>query len=527
MPKKFKDYLYTFDLLGNPPQLRIFNEDNYKSIFSSILSILLIAFSLIFSILSLIDYLKYKNPIVIYSKDNDKETNRSILLNDTLIIFALIENNHFTHVNKANAYFESEMTIEFKNKSSVKIPLTIENCEFGKNIDKKYIDSLYEIKKDEINKFYCFSKKDGDLSLFYDPNLGESTLYIYIKLTEGSNYTADDLIFGIINGNDIIEHDKKNFPISENYFTMTYTSFSKYKFTLTNFYFQFIKYESDEGLFFPSFKIYNAKAFSHMNNIFTNFFEGGNSLHIGTVLIEINKVNFDNYRRSYSRLQSLLAEIMSVISLLFTIGEIITQIFLKKKLNKDIVKYLIRKNQIYKINFENKEINNNQKYQNIEDSGLELKHNKKNSEKIMIINKNLKKENLKQENNIKIYSKISRNNDFQSNAANFKTDQNVNQDKINDINYFNSLDKLNYFDVLESYLCCKNNNSKLINLCDKLIDEDICLENILSRIYELENMTNILLKIEQVNYSANAHEKFKEIIKCIYEIEKKKLNTKN
>lgn len=249
MAKKFKDYLYALDLIGNPPQLRIFNEDNYKSISSSILSILLIAISIIFAILSLIDYLKYNNPIVVYSKDNNKETNRSILLNDTLIIFTISENNHFTPVNESIAYFESEMKIEFKNKSSMNIPLTLEKCEFGKNIDNKYIDSLNEIQKNEINKYYCFSKKEGDLPLFYDPNLGESKLYIYSRLVEDSNYTADDLIFGIINGNDIIEHNKKNYPISENYLTMTYTSFSKYKFTLTNFYFQFIKYESDEGLF--------------------------------------------------------------------------------------------------------------------------------------------------------------------------------------------------------------------------------------------------------------------------------------
>ena len=519
MEKKFKDYLYVLDLLGNPPQLRIFNEDNYKSIFSTILSILLIVISILFAILSLIDYLKYNNPIVVYSKDNDKETNRSILLNDILIIFTISENNHFTPVNKSIAYFESEMKIEFKNKSSMTIPLAIENCEFGKNIDNKYIDSLYEIQKDEINKYYCFSKKEGDLSLFYDPNLGESTLYIYSILAEGSNYTADDLMFGIINGNDIIEHNKKNYPISENYLTKTYTSFSKYKFTLTNFYFQFIKYKSDEGLFFPSFKTYNAKAFSHMTNTFTNFFDGGDSLHIGTIIIEINKVNFDNYIRNYPRLQSLLAEVMSVINLLFTIGKIITQILLKKKLNKDIATYLISKNLIYKKNSENKEINNNQKYQNKEDSEFELTHNKKNSERIM-----MKKENLKKENNVKINSKISRKVIFPSND--FKTEIDVNQNSISDINYFESINKLNYFDIIKSYLCCKNNNSKLINLCDELIDEDICLENILSRIYELENMTNILLKIEQVNYSANEHEKFKEIIKCIYEIEKKKLNTK-
>ena len=71
MPRKFKDYLYFCDILGNPPHLRIFNEDNYKSIFSSILSIVLIVVSIIFAILSLIDYLEYKNPVVVYSKDND------------------------------------------------------------------------------------------------------------------------------------------------------------------------------------------------------------------------------------------------------------------------------------------------------------------------------------------------------------------------------------------------------------------------------------------------------------------------
>ena len=86
--------------------------------------------------------------------------------------------------------------------------------------------------------------------MFYDPNLGESTVYIYSKINEESDYNSDDLMFMIINGNDMIEHDKKNFPISDNYFTMTYTSFSTFKFTLTNYYFQFIKYESDEGLFF-------------------------------------------------------------------------------------------------------------------------------------------------------------------------------------------------------------------------------------------------------------------------------------
>ena len=416
--------------------------------------------------------------------------------------------------------YESEMKIEYNNNTSVFIPLTIENCEFGKNIDSKYMKTLNEIKSDEIGQFYCFSKKDGSLPLFYDPNVGESTIYVYSKITEGSGYTGDDLMSGIINGNDVIEYSKKNYPISENYFTMSYTSFNQYKFTLTNYYFQFIKYESDEGLFFPSFKTYNAKAFSYMNNMFTNYFEKGSSLHIGTLLIGINKVNFDNYRRSYSRLQSLLAEVMSAISLLFGIGETITKILLKKKFNKDIVKYLINKNLMYKINSENEEINFNQKYQNVQDSQINQVHSKKNSEKMNIIDENSIKEN-----NLKIHSNKNRKNDFPTNID-FKSDQNINKDKIDDINYLDTFNKLNYCDVLMSYLCCKKNNSKLINLCDELIDEDLCLENILSRIYELENVINMLLKKEQINYNVNEHVKFKEISKCVFEIERKRLNTK-
>ena len=76
------------------------------------------------------------------------------------------------------------MKIEYNNNTSVFIPLTIENCEFGKNIDSKYMKILNEIKSDEIGQFYCFSKKEGSLPLFYDPNVGESTIYVYSKITE-------------------------------------------------------------------------------------------------------------------------------------------------------------------------------------------------------------------------------------------------------------------------------------------------------------------------------------------------------
>ena len=47
----------------------------------------------------------------------------------------------------------------------------------------------------------------------------------------------------------------------------------------------------------------------------------------------MNKSNYDNYKRTYKKFQSLLAEIMSVISLLFEIGGQISSIFCEKNMS--------------------------------------------------------------------------------------------------------------------------------------------------------------------------------------------------
>ena len=111
------------------------------------------------------------------------------------------------------------------------------------------------------------------MSLFYAPNCGESNLYVYLILTDKSKYKADELMILIINGNDIIDHNSKKNPISDNYFTNTYTSFSMYKFSLIYFYLQFIKYESDNGIFFPSNHYYNSKSFSYSTTMMTNYID--------------------------------------------------------------------------------------------------------------------------------------------------------------------------------------------------------------------------------------------------------------
>ena len=48
------------------------------------------------------------------------------------------------------------------------------------------------------------------------------------------------------------------------------------------------------------------------------------------------------------------------------------------------------------------------------------------------------------------------------------------------------LKKVNYFHILISYLCFKTKKTEIINLCDDIITEDLCVERILKRLYNLE-----------------------------------------
>ena len=51
----------------------------------------------------------------------------------------------------------------------------------------------------------------------------------------------------------------------------------------------------------------------------TKTIERLDNLHIGTIMIEISKANFDSYKKFYPRIQSLIAEIMGAISLIFSV----------------------------------------------------------------------------------------------------------------------------------------------------------------------------------------------------------------
>ena len=161
MSKENKSFLFLIDFVGLYPNLRIFNYDNYKSTFSSFISIIIILFSASFSIYSFLEYLN-QNPIVNYYKSFDNLVNKSFPLNNTFLMFKLLpycSNNNIPQFNYNSFYITSYNSLD----------INIETCELGKNIDLKFKDLVENFEKSEnssINEFKCLNLNNINASFF-------------------------------------------------------------------------------------------------------------------------------------------------------------------------------------------------------------------------------------------------------------------------------------------------------------------------------------------------------------------------
>jgi len=324
-------------------------------------------FSVIFTIFSLVQYFKYQSPMISYTKGNDKSTNREILLKDTFLMFQLIDSTSVNRIDDSIAYFESSYTTIYDNGKVEEGPLKIEKCELGKNIDLKFKEFI--IGKSNFGRpvedFYCFSPNNENLSLFYYPDVGYHMINLLIVLKNNTYYIPEKIQSLIVSQNCLIDHNNKSNPLSNSYEYHTSPSFSSSQSINVNYNFQFIKYDSDDGFYFTDLKNFFGITFSDMT--FSNSYKDDydieknikekNRAYIGVIQFSLNRSNYDNYKRTYQRLQSLLAEIMSVISLLFEIGRQISTFFCEKSMSKDIIETLINRDKKHILRVQSYRIN--------------------------------------------------------------------------------------------------------------------------------------------------------------------------
>ena len=75
---------------------------------------------------------------------------------------------------------------------------------------------------------------------------------------------------------------------------------------------------------------------------------------------------------------------------------------------------------------------------------------------------------------------------------------------------------INYYHILKSFLCFNDKKTKLINLCHDIINEDMSIERILERFYNLEKIYKFISNDEKEKFKFIENNKLKEINKYIY-----------
>ena len=487
---KMKSILFSFDFLGIAPQMEILNNKIYKSIFSSLLSLITIIFSVTFGIYSFIEFINQK-PMIDYHKNNDFVTKKTIKINESFIMFKI------NATNKNNGISNISFETHFISNNTDSIPLIVEPCEYGKNIDLKHkelLEKFFRREKEIIDQFFCINFNNKNISFFHSPNENDN-FSKYIRLIVYSRqyrYDLNSFLLKIVTENDIIDHNNKENPIIPYYFSDTIFTYNISEVISLKYDYQYIKYESDTGIFLKNSKIIDAIGFSglsHSNNI--NFQNLG---FLAIVTFEINKSNYDYYKRTYTKFQSFLADVTSVINLIITILRLLTYFILNKKMSTDI----IRKIMMVDINTEFKgKISLNQK------DGLVKK--------------------------LKDIDKDETISEFEENQNNKEVINESNNIKLKERN-IKVLKNINLIHIIKSFFCFKDVRTKLIDLCNKIIKEDICIDRILSRFYNLEKVYCLMENKEYDSCKLNRKEEFKKINDYLFQINyevKKSNNSKS
>ena len=162
---------------------------------------------------------------------------------------------------------------------------------------------------------------------------------------------------------------------------------------------------------------------------------------------------------------------MSVISLLFEIGRQISAFFCEKSMSKDIIETLVNRDKKHILKVQSYRINKICKTsENNNTTSIEKKNTQ--YESVDMINNKL--ENSERIDKTKLNTS--------KNEIAYKNEKikqiRINKEHINNVNYFH---------ILKSYFCFKDKKTEIINLCNNIIREDLCIERILERFYNLEN----------------------------------------
>jgi hypothetical protein len=541
--ESIKKFILQLDLLGPTPSLTIFNNNNYKSFKSAIISLLGILAIIAFSLYSIIDFFKFDNPTIIYLKENSQTNNITLNLNDILFMFQI---NYNTSLN-LNYKLEGLLI----DGNSYEKEINIEKCSLSQNMDIKYKESILEFlssTKQNLTDYFCINENDNNFTIFNNKLKRETYIMILVKspLSQSNSRPENGEYLRYIVRSDSIDHFDRKQPLKLDFDTGE-SELSKSSIIYTTILLNYLEYETDNGIFFSNSEKYNGIEFFNqgdkMPRNYANFIKNrqqgikisflpdiigysDNSYSdfekiIGILFLRINGRSLERYKRTYPKLQSLIADIISTIQFVLLIYESLTNNLYSNKIGVEIIKNILSKDydDRIKINIKDKKEEDNK---NVPNKFGQYKLSSFQYNKFVEYNTKNLKENSK-------FEGILFKKDNKSSAIKYlpeitKSDtsmnRNLNKGKIkiniktyNNLNWLEKMNKINFWNYLfYDFSCCflkENKKNKIIEKCKELIDKESSINNIIYKMLKLENKNE--QKISENN-------KIKEIINLLKEI---------
>ena len=483
MLEKAEQFLYFLDFTGIYPNLRIFNHNNYKSKISSVISVIVIITSVTFIIYSIVDFVN-QNPEIIYYKNIDNNINKAFKISDSFQMVKFSGSDECFNDNEEPYFIWAHYS-----HTNLGFPIfyDLETCELGKNIDLKFKSLIEKFEKntgDNISEYFCVDFNGTNIDIFNNENDKGYLKIGYLKEVKETCKVYPHFEIKIVTENDMINHNNKSEPFIP-FYNIKNIEINNLVNRIDIFYnFQYIKYDSDNGIFFQNFKSYDLISFSDLSyDIGDNLFPEYIAICID---FNINDSNYDNYKRIYKKIPSLIADITGIINLIMIIGKFLSNFLLEKQMSRDIIYSIINQ----------KEISTNKK---IDLTFDKAKFNK--NDKIDIKNNLSERDNQSESSTITNNSKSKKNSKFK----------------------IKLLQNLKFCDFFKSNFCCVKTKYKLINTIDNILKEEICIDNILRRLYILEKKDK-QFNISRVRFKLETKSKYDIIEDYISTIIQEKIN---
>jgi hypothetical protein len=344
--------LSSIDILGNEPQTFIFSKTRYKTNFGGIISILTIGAILTLTLYFLVLFFTRKQMNLISSQTTT--FNRTLDLSSIPLLFVPSTNNGVQYnstvmypvIQLWNYYPEAHGTVNITN-------IPYKHCEES---DIAGYEPLFV--GFNISNYYCLDKKGVNLTLFGmngDVGNGYSKLQFYIaKCTNGSSLNpnvnknscmSSSQIDTVLSGTPL--HLYLTYPDTNiNHENVTEPSFSYLKTEDFNFpLLAMVRYSyifkntyihSDFGYVFDD----NEQKMSFQYDSSTSFMLLGSTFNIkeayGLLSFQLSQ-KADIHVRSYTKLQSLLANIGGVVNFVYLVAKILVRYVTQKMLDLDFV----------------------------------------------------------------------------------------------------------------------------------------------------------------------------------------------